>query len=238
VRPFAALSHRCRVAFNTAASSVVNAAWKRICRLGLIGAGDRTGRRFGRFGTGSAICFPPLAISNERHVGIGAGTIVGPYASLTVFILPGQSLADPIVLRIGDRCVIGRGTTINAHVGIDIGDDVWTGPNVYITDHNHGYEDVTRPIGPQPIPPGRPVTIGAGSWLGYGAVVLPGARIGRHVVIGASAVVSGEIPDYSVVVGNPGRVVKRHVPGEGWVRCGKDGGAVVTPAPPRGTTAP
>jgi acetyltransferase-like isoleucine patch superfamily enzyme len=221
LRPFAKLMHRCRVACNAAATVCVNAAWKRICRLGLIGGSDRIGRRFGGFGAGSAICFPPTGIANERHIAIGGGTLVGPYSALTVFLLPGQELRDPIVLRIGDRCVIGRGSTVNAHVGIDIGDDVWTGPNVYITDHNHGYEDVTRPIGPQPIPPGRPVTIGAGSWLGYGAVVLPGARIGRNVVIGANAVVSGEIPDFSVAVGNPARVVKRHVPGEGWVRCGK-----------------
>ena len=46
--------------------------------------------------------------------------------------------------------------------------------------------------------------IGDGSWLGYGTVVLPGATIGRHVVVGANSVVTGEIPDYCVAVGSPG----------------------------------
>ena len=81
--------------------------------------------------------------------------------------------------------------------------------NVYITDQNHGYEDIDQPIGTQ-LPSDDPVSIGSGSWIGSGAVILPGARIGRHVVVGANSVVRGEIPDNSVVVGVPGRVVRSH----------------------------
>ncbi len=64
------------------------------------------------------------------------------------------------------------------------------------------------PISRQAMPE-RPVRIGAGSWLGHGTVVLPGATIGRHVVIGANSVVRGEIPPYTVAAGNPARVIKR-----------------------------
>ena len=53
--------------------------------------------------------------------------------------------------------------------------------------------------------PSEPVVIGDGSWLGYGTVVLPGARIGRHVTVGANSVVTGEMPDYCVAVGAPGQ---------------------------------
>jgi acetyltransferase-like isoleucine patch superfamily enzyme len=67
--------------------------------------------------------------------------------------------------------------------------------------------------------PERPVTIGDGSWLGHGTVVLPGASIGRHVVVGANSVVTGVIPDFSVAVGSPARVIRRYVDGEGWVDC-------------------
>ena len=57
-----------------------------------------------------------------------------------------------------------------------------------------------------------------GLWLGHGAVVLPGSRIGKHVVVAAGAVVpAGEVPDFSVVAGVPARVVRRYEPGEGWV---------------------
>jgi len=90
---------------------------------------------------------------------------------------------------------------------------VWTGHNVYITDQNHGYEDVDRPISVQTMPE-KPVRIGRGSWLGYGTVVLPGSDIGEHVVVGANSVVTGVIPSFSVAVGSPARVVRRFENGE------------------------
>ena len=119
------------------------------------------------------------------------------------------------VLRIGDRCVIGRGSHIVAHHSLVIGDDVFTGPYVYITDQNHGYADPDVPIGRQ-MPQNQAVRIGSGSWLGAGAVVLPGARIGRNVVIAAGSVVRGTVPDRCVVAGVPARVVRSYVPGDGW----------------------
>jgi acetyltransferase-like isoleucine patch superfamily enzyme len=64
----------------------------------------------------------------------------------------------------------------------------------------------------------EPVSVGSGSWLGHGAIVLPGSRIGEHVVVAAGAVVTGiEVPSFSVVAGVPARVVRRHVAGTGWV---------------------
>ena len=110
---------------------------------------------------------------------------------------------------------IGRGSGIVGHLAIDIGNDVWTGHHVYITDQNHGYEDVTRPISQQ-TQPERPVVIGDGSWLGAGSVVLPGATIGKHVAVGANSVVTGELPDFCVAVGAPARVIKRYDPASGW----------------------
>ena len=63
----------------------------------------------------------------------------------------------------------------------------------------------------------EPVSIGERSWLGHGVIVLPGSRIGKHVVIAGGAVVTaGEVPDYSVVAGVP-HVVRRYEPGAGWV---------------------
>jgi acetyltransferase-like isoleucine patch superfamily enzyme len=59
--------------------------------------------------------------------------------------------------------------------------------------------------------PEKPVRIGNGSWLGYGSVILPGADIGEHVVIGANSVVTGVIPSFSVAVGSPAKVIKRFV---------------------------
>ena len=79
------------------------------------------------------------------------------------------------------------------------------------------FDDLDLPISRQTMPE-RPVSIGDGSWLGHGTVVLPGARIGRHVTVGANSVVIGELPDNCVAAGNPARIIRRHIPGQGWVR--------------------
>ena len=173
-----------------------------------IGPETRRGRRFGAFGDGSVICFPPNTIMNERFIRIGAGTMIGPHVALSAGMVPGQECISETVVSIGDRCLIGRGSGIVGHLSIEIGDDVWTGHHVYITDQNHGYADPDLPISRQ-MQPERPVVVGSGSWLGHGSVILPGAKIGRNVVIGANSVVTGEIPDYSVAVGAPARVVRR-----------------------------
>jgi acetyltransferase-like isoleucine patch superfamily enzyme len=199
------------------AGEAVRWMWDGAVELGAIGPDCRRARRFGSFGEGSVICFPATALVNERYVHIGSGTIIGPHVSLSAGMAPGQTCLRERTVVIGDRCLIGRGSGIVGHLSIDIGDDVWTGHHVYITDQNHAYEDVDVPISRQSSPE-RPVVIGAGSWLGHGTIVLPGARIGRHVAVGAGSVVVGELPDFCVAAGVPARVIRHHDPVEGWIR--------------------
>lgn len=187
--------------------------WEFAVEAGAIGPNSRRGRRFGSFGAGSVICFPTNTIFNERYIRIGRDTMIGPQCTLSAGMVPGQECLSDTVVSIGDRCLIGKGSGIVGHFSIDIGNDVWTGHHVYITDQNHGYEDPTRPIAVQTMPE-KAVRIGDGSWIGHGSVVLPGAEIGRNVVIGANSVVTGRIPDHSVAVGAPARVVRRLVDGE------------------------
>lgn len=132
--------------------------------------------------------------------------MIGPHASLTVGMVPGQALIAERMLRIGNRCVIGRNVSIAAHLDIEIGDDVFFGPDVYVTDQNHGRADAAMPIGRQ-IMPEQPVSIGAGSWLAAGVVVTPGVRIGERVTVGANSVVTGDLPNGCVAAGAPARVI-------------------------------
>lgn len=198
----------------------IGVAWARLNdRLGRwagIGPDDKRGRAFGSFGAGSYVMWPPTTIFNERYIHIGRETLIGQHVALSAGMVPGQEcITDPVV-SIGDRCLIGKGSGIVGHFCIEIGDDVWTGHHVYITDQNHGYEDIDVPISRQSQPE-RSVRIGNGSWLGHGTIVLPGVTIGDHVVIGANSVVTHDIPSNSVAVGSPARVIRRHVDGEGWV---------------------
>lgn len=174
------------------------------------------GRKFKHFGGGSLISFPWVTLYNEHYIEIGSDTMFGPYCALSAGMMPGQECLTSPVVKVGDRCLIGRGSGIVGHLAIEIGNDVWTGHHVYITDQNHGYTDVTKPISTQSQPE-EPVTIGDGSWLGTGTVVLPGARIGRNVAVGANSVVTGTLPDYCVAVGAPARVIKRYDPTSGWL---------------------
>ena len=184
-------------------------------RWAAIGPNTGRGRKFHSFGNSSVICWPPNTILNEAHIAIGERTMFGPHVALSVGMVDGQEILHSPVIRIGDRCLIGRGSGIVAHFCIEIGDDVWTGHHVYITDQNHGYEDLSLPISKQSQPE-RAVRIGNRSWIGHGSVVLPGVTIGHHVVIGANSVVTRDIPDYCVAVGAPARVVRRYIDGRGW----------------------
>ncbi len=190
------------------AGELVHRAHELRIELGAIGPDTRRGKRFGAFGRRSVICFPPNALFNEQYIRIGEGTLFGPQTTLSAGMVPGQAMVTDPVITVGDRCLFGKGSSIVGHLEIRIGDDVWTGHHVYITDQNHGYEDLGLPISQQMMPE-RPVTIGTGSWLGHGTVVLPGATIGRHVVVGANSVVRSELPDNCVAAGVPARVVRR-----------------------------
>ena len=202
-----AVSHSIRGRMMVRVGDAVAWCWDRLSVIASVGPKSRRGRRFGAFGEGSIICFPATSLMNERFIEIGENTMIGPHVALSAGMAPGQECLSPPVVRIGDRCLIGRGSGIVGHFSIDIGDDVWTGHHVYITDQNHGYDNVDIPISQQSMPE-KPVRIGSGSWLGHGTVVLPGADIGEHVVIGANSVVTGIIPSFSVAVGAPARVVK------------------------------
>ncbi len=196
---------------------VVHWLWRAAQRAGTITPETPAGQAFARFGPGSLMGFPTGALYGQEWIEIGAGTMIGSNVSLSAGLVPGHDLGGQPVLRIGDRCVIGRGSHIVAHHSIVIGDDVFTGPNVYITDQNHGYADPDVPIGRQ-WPSNTEVSIGPGSWLGAGVIVLPGASIGRNVVVAAGSVVRGRVPDLRVVAGVPARVVREYVAGNGWAR--------------------
>lgn len=196
---------------------LVHSGWQAVQRAGVITVDTPAGQRFAAFGAGSLAAFPPGTIFGERWIAVGADTLIGALVTLSAGMVPGQDLGPVPVLRIGDRCVIGRGSHIVAHQSLVIGDDVFTGPYVYMTDQNHGYGDPEAPIGRQ-MPRNASVRIGSGSWLGAGAVVLPGACIGRNVVVAAGSVVRGTVPDRCVVAGVPARIVRQYVPGDGWLR--------------------
>ena len=104
-------------------------------------------------------------------------------------------------LRIGDRVFVNCGTVIISVREIVLGNDVALANEVSIVDSNsHGLEGLPHVE--------APVRIGDGTWVGNRAMILPGVTIGRRVVVAAGAVVTHDVPDDSLVAGNPARLVR------------------------------
>lgn len=111
---------------------------------------------------------------------------------------------------VGDNTIIGIRNSFAAINGVYIGNNVLFAGYVHVTDHSHGYEDITRPIEGQPLISKGPVVIEDDCWLGFNCEILSGVHIGRHCVVAAHAVVTHDVPAYSIVAGNPARVIKKY----------------------------
>jgi acetyltransferase-like isoleucine patch superfamily enzyme len=116
-------------------------------------------------------------------------------------------------LAIADHVWVGHYSMLDASEGLTIDEGVQISPWVGV--FTHGSESSVRLLGPQYVHvpaaerPGYtrgPIRIGAYSYIGAGAVVLPGVQIGRGCLIGAGTIVTADVPDHSIVVGQPGRV--------------------------------
>jgi acetyltransferase-like isoleucine patch superfamily enzyme len=117
--------------------------------------------------------------------------------------------AEGPMIVIDEGTNIGRRCTVSAANRIIIGKFVLMAPNVFIADTHHEYQKLGIPIMHQGITThDDQVTIGDETWIGINAVIMGNLKIGKHCIIGANSVVTKDIPDYCVAVGNPAKVVK------------------------------
>ncbi len=139
--------------------------------------------------------------------------VIGEKTIIEDFSVVNNGVGD---VRIGRDTLIGLSSAIIGPVMI--GDKVILAQHVVVSGLNHAYQDTRIAIKDQPIEK-EMITIGDGSWLGANVVVTAGVTIGRHCVVAAGSVVTKDIPDYSVAVGVPARVVKKYDSGQdGWVK--------------------
>lgn len=113
-------------------------------------------------------------------------------------------------ISLGNNVFINFDTTIDGQGGVTIGDNVTIGPDCNIWTTNHVTSDLSKPINTQGMK-AKPIIIHEDVWIGVNTIVLPGVTIGRGAVIGAGAVVTKDIPDYAIAVGNPANVIKTRV---------------------------
>ena len=112
-------------------------------------------------------------------------------------------------IQIGSNTRIGLGSVLIGPV--TIGNDVRLAQNVIVTALNHNYQDISMPISEQGVNT-EEVYIADETWLGANVVILPGMSVGKHCIVAAGSIVTRNVPDYSVVAGNPARIIKQYNP--------------------------
>ena len=123
-------------------------------------------------------------------------------------------------IRIGRNSLIGEYNVLRGQGGITIGDRVYTAPNVQMLAVNHVFDDPTRPMVDQGIT-AQGIVVEDDVWLGAGAILMDGVRVGKGAVVAAGAVVTGDVPPHTVVGGVPARVL-RQIDGTVTVPAGRE----------------
>ena len=148
---------------------------------------------------------PPFPFSSLGHR-------LRSYLAKRIFLESGSNFiigssvnfGDGRSIKIGSNSNIGRGGWISNDTVI--GDHVMMGTDIMIMSYNHETSDTSTPMNQQGYTSRKPVTIGNDVWIGSRAIILSGVRIGKGSIIGAGSVVTKDVPEYSVVAGNPAKV--------------------------------
>jgi acetyltransferase-like isoleucine patch superfamily enzyme len=118
------------------------------------------------------------------------------------------------IVQIGEKTVIGQECTISAYQRVRIGEQCVIADRAMFIDFDHGVVEVERPIRSQGIYK-RDVEVGSNVWIGYGACILRGVRVGDNSIVGTNSVVTKDVPANAVVAGIPARIIRmREAPKE------------------------
>jgi acetyltransferase-like isoleucine patch superfamily enzyme len=152
-------------------------------------------------GKGAKICRRTrLDVMPWNEFSLGSGSTIEDFATVNNGV--GH-------VHIGDRVRIGLGNTI---IGpITIGNDIMFAQNIVLSGLNHGYEDINIPISDQPVSTSE-IKIEDEVWIGANAVIVAGVTVGKHSIVAAGSVVTKDVPSYSIVGGNPAKILKQYNP--------------------------
>jgi acetyltransferase-like isoleucine patch superfamily enzyme len=167
------------------------------------GTGEINRTLFRRIGE-NVIFETGVLVFHADHIAVGSNVYVGHYS-----ILKGYYKGEMVI---GDDVWIGQQVFFHSAGGLFLGDRVGVGPGVQIITSFHREEGWNKPILESALE-FAPVTVGADCDLGVGSIILPGVTIGCGVQIGAGAVVTEDIPDYTVAAGVPAKVIRQRQEG-------------------------
>lgn len=169
----------------------------------------RTGfyrKKFNKIGANSRIWYPCISDSRD-YISLGDDSQILQNSRIWSYKIEGAPTPQ---VNIGNHCYFTYNLTILAAAKVTIEDNVLLASNVLITTENHGMDPESDiPYMDQPLT-AAPVHIKSGCWLGEKVTVMPGVTIGKKCIIGANSVVTHDIPDYSIAVGSPAKVIKTY----------------------------
>ena len=143
-------------------------------------------------------------ISTRAEVELTPNLTIGQGSQISSFV---KIKASNGRLVIGERVMIATGVFIDAHAGgLAIGDDSMVGPNCVLVSVNYRYDRLDVPIQRQ-AKISKGIRVGRDVWLGANVVVLDGAAIGDHTIVGPGSVVTGQLPDRVIASGSPAKVL-------------------------------
>lgn len=158
--------------------------------------------RFAEFGFKSRLISPDM-ITGARHIRIGKRVSIWKGSRIEAVGNGNQPM-----IEIGDDTVIHMHFHCGAAESVKIGKDVLIAGRVYITDHDHVFDDPEKPARWADGLVVKPVVIGDGAWLGEGCVILKGVTVGARAVVGANSVVTKDVPPGAIVGGIPAKVIR------------------------------
>lgn len=165
------------------------------------------------FGKGSRYLCGSFVVGG-KYIRVGRNTLIDKNVSITAQYVEGISIEREFIISIGNNCRIGRLSHITGINRIRIGNGVRTGASVLISDNAHGefkYEQLKVQPNLRPLYSKGEIIIGNNVWIGEKATIMSGVTIGDGAIVGANAVVTHDVPPYSIAVGCPAKVVKTSV---------------------------
>ncbi|MFK5241462.1 acyltransferase [Lactococcus lactis] len=151
-----------------------------------------------------------IILRNPQYISCGKNVVIGDESKLLCWDSYGEEQYSNLPeIQIGDNFHATRNFTIQCAQKVVIGRDVLVASNVFIIDYNHGLNPLTKSYLENPLIRGGGVLVDDGVWIGNNVIVLPNVHIGKKSIIGAGSVVTKDIPEYCIAVGNPAKVIKK-----------------------------
>jgi acetyltransferase-like isoleucine patch superfamily enzyme len=146
-----------------------------------------------------------LEALRDGRLEVGDGALLEPGVWITC--------PDQARIRIGSGSFLNMGVMVAATELVEIGDNVMFANGCFVTDGNHRFDDLDKPVTWQGFTSKGPTRVGDNVWCGANVVITSGVTVGERCVIGANSVVTEDLPPFSIAAGAPAKVLRRFGPG-------------------------